>query len=115
MSPSWCDGAAATPGPTEQLPRGHRLLALAGMNAFAELLDELLAERGQIVRVTRRDEPLADDALLVDPVAAGIADVGRQRRKRRKLAPTHEVGFDEQPRRVADRSDRLARLEERAH
>ena len=57
---------------------------------------------GQVVRLARRDEPVVDDDLLVDPVAAGVADVGLERRPRRELPAAHDVGLDEHPRAVAD-------------
>jgi len=46
------------------------------MAAFGELLDDLGAERRQVVRVPGGDEALVDDDLLVDDLAAGILDVG---------------------------------------
>src|SRR4051794_12802126 len=46
------------------------------VSPFCELLDGLRAERRQVVRPTARDEPVVDVHLLVDPGAAGVADVG---------------------------------------
>src|SRR5215203_3435705 len=42
------------------------------------------------------------------------SDLGLQRRPRGELPALDDVGLDERPRRVADRRDRLPRLEERA-
>ena len=47
-------------------------------------------------------------------VAAGVADVGLQRRPRRDRAPAQDVGLDQRPRAVADHADRLGLLEEAA-
>jgi hypothetical protein len=82
---------------------------------FRELLDQLLVERRDVVGLAARDEPLVDVHFLVDPVAARVADVGLQRRERRQRASAHDAGLDQRPRRVADRADRLALLEEVAH
>ena len=102
--PSRCDDGAATPGgrcrsdesavprervlvvgiderPVEiqQRRRGHYAArtssAPARVHALAELLDELRAERGQVVGLRRRDEPLVDDDFLVDPVRARISEI----------------------------------------
>ena len=62
-----------------------------------------------------RTEALVDHDLLVDPVAARVADVGLQRRPRRDRAPLQHVGLDQRPRAVADHADRLGGLEEAAH
>ena len=61
-------------------------LALALVLALAELLDDLGAERRQVVRIARGHEALVDHDLLVDPGAARVADVGLQRRPRRDRA-----------------------------
>src|SRR5438105_11956779 len=47
-----------------------RRLALL-VPAFRELLDHLLVERGNVVRLAARDDTVVDDDLLVHPVAAG--------------------------------------------
>src|SRR3954454_23201545 len=82
---------------------------------FAELLDDLLGERRDVVGVATRHEALVDVNLLVDPVAARVADVRLDRRERRERAALDHVGLDERPRTVADRADRLGLLDERAH
>ncbi len=48
-----------------------------------ELLDDLRAEGGQVIGVAARHETLVDDDLLVDPVAAGVADVASEARATR--------------------------------
>jgi len=50
------------------------------VSPLAELLDHLLVERRDVVRLATRDDAVVDDDLLVDPLAAGVADVGLQRR-----------------------------------
>jgi len=49
------------------------------VNALAELLDDLRAERGQVVGLAAGDQAPVDDHLLVHPIAAGIANIGLQR------------------------------------
>src|SRR6187399_709165 len=83
--------------------RAAELAALGGravVPAFAELLDDLGAERRQVVGLAARHEALVDDDLLVDPGAAGVADVGLQRRPRRDRAALQDVRLDERPRPV---------------
>ena len=63
----------------------------------------------------RRDEALVDHDLLVDDVAAGVADVGAHARIGGQRAAAHHVGLDQRPRAVADHADGLAGLEERLH
>src|SRR3954470_13211964 len=53
---------------------------------LAELLDDLVGERGDVVRVAARDEALVHVHLLVDPVSACVADVRLQRRPRGERA-----------------------------
>ena len=78
------------------------------MHPLRELLDELGAEGRQIVRFAAGDEAVVDDDLLVDPLAAGVADVGLQRRPGRDPPAAHHVGLDQRPGTVADDPDRLA-------
>ena len=47
-----------------------------GVRALGELLDDLCAERGQVVRTATGNEALVGDHLLVDDIATGVADVG---------------------------------------
>src|SRR5437764_1356824 len=83
--------------------------------ALADLLDDLRAEGGQVVRVAGGDEALVDMDLLVDPVRARVDEVGLERRPGGQRAAAHDVGLHERPRAVADDADRLGLLEERSH
>jgi hypothetical protein len=78
----------------------------------AEDLDELAAEGGDVVRPAAGDEQVVHDHLPVDAAGAGIAQVGGQRRPGRQGAAAGDAGLDQHPRRVADRPDRLALVEE---
>src|SRR5829696_1964674 len=89
--------------------------ALALVAALADLLGELVAERRQIVGPAARHEAVVDHDLLIDPVAARVADVGSQAGPRRDLAVAQHISFHERPGAVADDRHRLLRLEERAH
>src|SRR5215216_1618182 len=51
------------------------LKGLLVVPALADLFDELVAEGRQVVGPAARDESLVHVDLLVDPVAAGVADV----------------------------------------
>src|SRR5829696_6115018 len=53
-------------------------LPLVLVLAFGELLDDLGAERRQVVGVTTRDESLVCNDLLIHPIAASVADIGLQ-------------------------------------
>src|SRR3712207_655300 len=81
---------------------GPSALLHALVLALAELLDDLVAEGGQVVGIAARDEALVHVHLLVDPVAARVADVGLERGERRERAALHDVGLHERPRPVAD-------------
>jgi hypothetical protein len=83
--------------------------------ALGELLDQLRAERGQVVRLARGDEALVDVDLRVDPVRARVDQVGPDRGPGREGPAAHDVGLDQRPRPVADDRHRLGLLEERAH
>jgi hypothetical protein len=82
-----------------------------------EAVDDLAAERLEVVRLAAADEDvravLADHDLLVLPVGTGVAQVGLHAGPGGHRASADDVGLDEGPRRVADRRDRLARVEER--
>src|SRR5215210_2845850 len=80
--------------------------------ALAELLDRLRAEGGDVVGLAARHEALVDVDLLVDPRAAGVADVGPQRGERGDRPALDDARLDQHPRAVADRGDRLAGLRE---
>src|SRR5213082_2796256 len=82
---------------------------------FGELLDGRLAERVEVGGFAACDEALLDDDLLVDPRAAGVADIGAQAWPRRhRPAPDH-VRLDQYPGSMADRGDGFAGVEERLH
>ena len=84
----------------------------SGLRGAGELLHDALAERRQVVgRPARRDVAVGDD-LLVDHLRPGVAQVGADARPRGQPAAARDVGLDEVPRAVADRGDRLARLDE---
>jgi hypothetical protein len=82
------------------------------MHTLGELLDDLGAERRQVVGVTAGDEALVGDDLLVHPGATCVADVGLQARPRGYGPAPDHVSFDERPRAVAYHTHRLARIEE---
>ena len=65
-------------------------------------------EGRDVVRLAAGDDALVGDHLLVDPGAAGVADVGPQARPGGQGAAAHDVGLDQHPGCVADRRDRLA-------
>jgi hypothetical protein len=67
----------------------------------------LAIERGNVVGLATRDPVLVDDDLLVLPLAAGTADVVLKGVVARESASLDELGRHEEPRRVADRGDRL--------
>ena len=89
------------------------------MGALGELLDDLGAERREVIGVARRHETLIDDDLLIDDVAPGVADIGADARIRRERPAADEIGFDQRPGAMADHADRLAArkecLQERDH
>src|SRR5215212_836035 len=80
--------------------------------ALADLLRELGAEGREVVGLAARHEAVVHHDLLVDPVPAGVLDVGPERRPRGELAAADDIGLHERPRAVADRRHRLARLDE---
>ena len=76
---------------------------LLGVTALGELLDDLRAERRQVVRVAARDEPVVDGDLLVHPVRRRRSSRSvRSARPGGERAAAHDVGLDERPRAVAD-------------
>src|SRR5690606_6588030 len=80
--------------------------------AFGDLLDDLRAEGGKVVRGATRDEAVVDDDLLVDPAGARVPQVGLEARVAGDLAVAHDIRLDEDPGAVADDADRLVLLEE---
>src|SRR4051812_4033302 len=91
---------------------GRAVLQAVGVPALGELLDDLVAEGGQVVGAAARHEPLIDDDLLVDHVRARIAQVGSQARERRDAPSGQDAGLEQRPGPVADGADRLAGVEE---
>jgi hypothetical protein len=90
-------------------------LRRAGVNSFGDLFDHLAIEGGDVVRLAAGHEPLIDDDFFIDPICAGILEVGLNRMVRRYLAALDEAGVDQRPGAVADCGDRLAGLGELPH
>jgi hypothetical protein len=84
------------------------------MHSLGELLDELGVESVKVIGFATGDEALVDVDFLVDPLGAGVAQVGLQAWPGGQRAAVNDPRVDQGPRRVADRADRLARLEEGA-
>ena len=94
----------------------YALRAWLGVLALGELLDDLGAERRQVVRVARagqarrrrgpprrpRSPPAFSRSVFIDGHEVSVR-------------PSGDVGLDQRPRPVADHADRLLLLEERAH
>lgn len=59
--------------------------------------------------------PVAHDDLAVDPLAAGVPDVGGEARPAGQLPTTDDVGFDQSPRAVADDGQGPARVDRGPH
>jgi hypothetical protein len=55
------------PGISQALYEAVVLSRRARVDAFAEFLDHLFAERGQVIGLARRYEPVIDDDFPVDP------------------------------------------------
>ena len=89
-------------------PGGMRRDPARGGSAGEER-EQGVVERRQVVGLAARDEVAVDDDLLVDPVGAGVAQVGLQARPRRHPPAPHDVGLDQRPGRVADGRHRLVR------
>src|SRR3954464_10030119 len=88
---------------------------LAGVPPFADFLDELAAERVQIVGRAAADESVVDHDFLIYPVRAGVAEIGADALHRRQRAPFDHTRFDQRPRSVTDRAYGFVRREEFAH
>lgn len=85
---------------------------LLRMLPFGKLLDDLLAERRQIVRLATGDESIIRMNFNVDPYAASVADIRLQARPGgERFAPDH-IGFDEHPRTMTDCAYRFPGVEE---
>src|SRR3954447_2320473 len=117
LSPNRLGGSAGPTGPSLRpwwLRGADGRLALLGVNALSELLHDLAAEGVEVVGLAARHQARIDVYLLVDPVPAGVADVGLEARPRGDRAPLQHIRLDERPGPVADHADRLAGLEEGA-
>jgi hypothetical protein len=79
------------------------------------LFDDLGREGLDIAGIAAGNKSLIDNHLLVDPVGAGIFHVGRHRVIGRHPAAFGDAGFDQHPRRVADRRKRFLAGIEIAH
>ena len=79
---------------------------LAG-RAVGDRLEQGGVEGREVVGVAAGDEVAVLDDLLVDPLGAGVAQVGLEARPARDGAAAHDVGLDESPGCVADRGNRL--------
>lgn len=75
-----------------------------------ELLHDPGAERRQVVRPAAGGDVLVGDHLLVDNIAAGVADVRPDAWVGGQGAAPDDVGLDERPRAVADHADRLTAI-----
>src|SRR5262245_19463799 len=85
------------------------------MDTLGDLLDKLLIERRDVIRLAAGDEAVVNNDRLVDPVCSGIFQVGLDRLVRGHSLPFDESGVNERPRTVANGSDWLARFVERSH
>ena len=94
-------------------PVDHRR-PLPPVHALGHLLDELGAERRQVVGLAAGYQACVHDDLLVHPFRSGVAQVRLQGRPGRHAAAAYDVGLDRGPRPVADDADGLAGVEERA-
>src|SRR5438093_1077658 len=77
-------------------------LGLPGVTALGHLLDELGAERRQVVGLAARHQPTVHADLLVHPAAAGASDVRPQAGPGGDGPVPHDVGLDGRPGAVAD-------------
>ena len=87
---------------------GARLLA-----SRTQRLDEPVVDASRSAGLAQVSSFLVELHVLIDPAAAGVADVGADRWRGRQRAVAHDVGFDQRRRRVADRCDGLVLFEKR--
>jgi hypothetical protein len=81
--------------------------AALGMFAFADLFNDLGAEGFEVARVARRNDPVIDHDFRIFPFRPGVGDVCLDRLVRRHLSAFGDAGFDQQPRRMANRGNDL--------
>src|SRR5688572_22021217 len=89
--------------------------ALPCVAAFFDLVDDLHAEGFEVAGIAAGDDAGVGDDFAIEPSTAGIDHVGLDRFVGSYLPSTHRVDFDQQPRRMTDRSDDFARIEEIAN
>src|ERR1700749_302517 len=75
-----------------------------------KLLHDPGAERRQVIWPAAGGDVLVGDHLLVDYIAAGVADVGPDAWPGGQGAAPDDSGLDQRPRAMADHADRLAAL-----
>ena len=80
-----------------------------------EDLDDLPAERGEIVRLAAADQRPLDLRLAIDPRRTGVVQVGLEARLRRERAAVEDARVGEDPGTVTDHPDRLGAVEALAH
>src|SRR6185503_15408555 len=74
-----------------------------------QLANDSLRKSRNILRLSARDQPIVHVHRFVHPRSASISNVRLQRWPRRQRATRDRIGFDEQPRPMADHGDRLVR------
>src|SRR5678815_386207 len=91
---------------------GHRAASRAAVDAFIEFLDHFPVERGNVVRLPRRDDATIDDDLLVHPFCSGVLEIHLHRRPRGHRDAADHISLDESPRAMANDRNRLSVIEE---
>src|SRR5690606_20155798 len=91
-----------------------RRARLPAVPALGNLLDQLGAERGQVLGRAAGDQAFVHHHFLVHPRRAGALEVAADVRHRGDGAAVEHVGIGQHPGPVADRAHRLARGEEAA-
>src|SRR4051812_8658176 len=86
-----------------------------GMLALGKLLNHFLVEGRDVVGLSRRYQPIVDNALGVDPLSSRISQVGRERRPRCEAPALDGASVDERPWGVTNRRNRLSGIDERFH
>src|SRR5690349_18831785 len=110
-----CDGRGGMGGPsrgcgsasTPLCPRSVTTATPREGPGSAQRVEQGLGDGRDVVGVAAGDEVAVDDDLLVDPLAAAVADVGLQARPAGEALALDPVGLDEGPGCVADGGDGL--------
>src|SRR5205085_10379153 len=105
-------GQTAATTSKSRLERRNRDCFLGLVFPFAELLDHFSIECRDVVRFAAGDQPIIDDDLFVNPLAAGVLDVGLDRRPRSKRSPANYASIDQNPGPVTNHGHWFARFEE---